>query len=166
MAGGERKRLEGRNGDIYKKYCRGHTQESLAEEYGISIARVSQIVTQVTETVPNTERVDLIKQEIDFFRDMRVRLLEVFEMTAAPVTAGKDGDLVRDPATGEYVRDHTGRLNAARMALSYSERMHKLLGLEAAMKVDIGPGEEEAARLAAARAVAHLHGGEGDGSAT
>lgn len=156
----ERLRLMGRNGALWREHCRGATQEALAEKYGVSQATVSNAIRAVADGIPQQERAEIIAQEVDFFRDMRMQLLEVFDQAAAPVTAGKDGDLVRDPATGEYVRDHTGRLNAARMALQYSERMHKLLGLEAAMKLDVGNSEEEAARLAAAQAVAHLHGGD------
>lgn len=152
----------GRNGALWREYCRGTTQEALAEKYGVSQATVSDALAKVADSIPQQERAAIVAQEVDFFRDMRLRLLEVFEEKAAPVTAGKDGDLVKDPSTGEYVRDHTGRLNAARMALAYSERMHKLLGLEAAQKLDIGAGEEEAAKLAAAAALSHLHGGSDD----
>lgn len=152
----------GRNGALWREYCRGTTQEALAEKYGVSQATVSDALAKVADSIPQQERAAIVAQEVDFFRDMRLRLLEVFEESPTPVTAGKDGDLVRDPASGEYVRDHTGRLNAARMALAYSERMHKLLGLEAAIKVDAGPSEEEASRLAAAAAMAHLHGGNSE----
>lgn len=155
----EQVRLMGRNGALWREHCRGTTQEALAEKYGLSQTAVSNAIRAVADGIPQQERAEIIAQEVDFFRDMRLKLLEIFDMEAAPVTAGKDGDLVRDPTSGDYVRDHTGRLNAARMALSYSERMHKLLGLEAAQKLDIGPGEEEASKLAAAQAVAHLHGG-------
>ena len=156
---GESIRLYGRNGALWREYCRGATQEDLADKYGISQATVSESIAKVANSIPQRERAELIKEEIDFFRDMRIRLLEVFDLEAAPVTAGKDGDIVRDPETGEPVRDHTGRLNAARMALAYSERMHKLLGLEAAMKIETGPAEDEKTKEVASEALTHLHGG-------
>lgn len=155
----EQRRLMGRNGALWREHCRGATQEALAEKYGITQSAVSLAIKAVADSIPQQERAALIAAEIDFFRDMRTELLEVWDQKAAPVTAGKDGEIVRDPENDEVVRDHTGRLNAARMALAYSERMHKLLGLEASQKLDINVGEEEKAKQAAQEALSHLHGG-------
>lgn len=155
----ESPRLMGRNGAIWREYCRGATQEALAEKYALSQQHVGEIINKVADSIPQQERTRLINEEVDFFRAMRVEALAVWDMPAAPVTAGKDGDIVRDPTTQEVVRDHSGRIAAARLALDMSARMHKLLGLEAATKLDVGVGEEEAAKRAASEALAHLHGG-------
>lgn len=157
----ESPRLMGRNGEIWKAYVRGATQEALAEKYNLSQQHVGDIIKTVADSIPERERRDLIKEEVDLFRELRDRVLaEVWDAKAAPVTAGKDGDVVRDPDDNSIVRDHSGRLAAIDRAVKLSERMHKLLGLEAAMKLDVGPGEEEAAKRAAAEAMSHLHGGE------
>lgn len=157
----ESPRLMGRNGAIWREYVRGATQEALAEKYDLSQQHVGEIIKTVSDSIPERERRDLIKEEVDLFRELRDRVLaEVWDAKAAPVTAGKDGDIVHDPESGGIVRDHTGRLAGLDRAIKISERMHKLLGLEAAMKLDVGPGEEEAAKRAAAEAMSHLHGGE------
>ena len=152
--------LAGRNGSVWRDYVRGATQEALAEKYNVSQPRISQIISEVRDSIPQQEREALIKEEIDFLRRMRWELLEVWDMKAAPVTAGQLGEIVKDPETGEPVRDHSGRLAAAARIESYSARMHKLLGLEASQKIDLNVGEEEAAKRAAADALNHLHGGD------
>lgn len=55
MAGPER--LEGRNGQIWRAYLEGHTQEAIAERFGISQQRVSQIIEEVRESIPEVARV-------------------------------------------------------------------------------------------------------------
>lgn len=160
MTAPEEANLEGRNGEIWRAYYRGEKQGDIAARYGITQARVSQICAQVRASIEPQERAELLKSELDLLSDMRREVLTLlFDMGGAPVTAGKDGDIVRDPETGEVVRDHTGRLNAARVALSISERIAKAAGLDAAQKLEVNAGEEEAARAAAAQAAAHLHGG-------
>lgn len=50
-------RLEGRNGQIWRAYLEGHTQEAIAERFGISQQRVSQIIEEVRESIPEVARV-------------------------------------------------------------------------------------------------------------
>lgn len=153
-------RLAGRNGNVWREYCRGATMDALAERYNISMQRVSQVIAQVADSIPQQERAALIAQEVDYMREVRLGILELWDSPAPPVTqrSGDGWEYVRDPE-GRLAYDYSGRLHAANLALKYSERMHKLLGLEAATKVDIGASEEAASRLAAAEALAHLHGG-------
>jgi DNA-binding CsgD family transcriptional regulator len=162
MPGAER-RMEGRNGQIWREYVRGATQEALAEKYGIGQQRVSQILAAVREKIGTQERSELIAEEIDLFRDLRADILAtVYDAKGAPVTAGKDGDIVRDPETGEVVRDASTKLAALARVEALSARMHKLLGLEATQKIDVNVGEEEASRRAAAEALSRLHGGSSE----
>lgn len=51
-------RLEGRNGEIWRAYVLGRTQESIAAEHGISQQRVSQVLTAVRESIPADARTD------------------------------------------------------------------------------------------------------------
>lgn len=53
----EPERLEGRNGMIWRLYLEGHTQESLAERFDVSQQRISQIIEQVRESIPEVNRV-------------------------------------------------------------------------------------------------------------
>jgi DNA-binding CsgD family transcriptional regulator len=162
MPGAER-RMEGRNGQIWREYVRGATQEALAEKYGIGQQRVSQILAAVREKIGTQERAELIAEEIDLFRTLRAEVLsEIWDAKGAPVTAGKDGDIVLDPETGEVVRDVSAKIAALNQARALSERMHKLLGLEATQKIDVNVGEEEASRRAAAEALSRLHGGSSE----
>jgi hypothetical protein len=154
-------RLDGRNGEIWYRYCRGETQDALAVAYGISQKRISQIIKAVRESIEPEERVDLIQQEVDLFRALRSQVLsEVWDADAGFVPVGKDGELMRDPVTGKWVRDHAGRLAALAAAERLSARMHKLLGLEAATKLVVDDGEKAAAERQGAEAASYLHGGE------
>lgn len=157
---GESTRLAGRNGSIWQEYCRGATMEALAEKHGISKPRVHEIIQQVRNDVPQENRLEVIREQIDWLRETRRSIMELWDKNGAPVTAGKDGDLVYDPENNTVVRDHTGRLNAAKVALQFAEREAKLLGLDAAQKVELS-GEDEASRKLAAESAAYLdQGGE------
>lgn len=148
----EEPRLAGRNGEIWRAYCRGATQAALAEEFGISQQRVSQIIAEVRDSIPMEERESTLKQEIDLLRDLRRDVLSLWDADAP--------NLVSNGRVIEGVKDHGGRLAALARAESLTARLHKITGIEAAQKVDLSvQGEEEAARRAAADALAHLHGG-------
>ena len=51
------KRLEGRNGEIWRKHLLGWTQDALAEEYDLSQARISQILSDVRALIPEPDLV-------------------------------------------------------------------------------------------------------------
>jgi transcriptional regulator with XRE-family HTH domain len=149
-------RLDGRNGEIWRKFCRGIKQEALAEEYGISQQRVSQIINAVRETITPEERIDLLKKETDLLEELRAEVLELWDKGPSPAYAANGRQL-------EGVEDHSGRLAALARAESLTARLHRLVGLDAPQKVDLNlAGEEEASRRAAAEAVTHLHGGTED----
>jgi hypothetical protein len=155
-------RLAGRNGSIWRDYCAGRTQEALAAEYGLSQARVSQIIRQVRDGIPEEDRELEVQRSLEMLRELRSGALEVWRMVAAPVTAGKDGDLVLDPESGEYVRDHGGRIRALEAALKVDQRIAQLLGLDAATKLDmnVSQGEVRAAEKLAQEAAARVAGAE------
>ncbi len=146
-------RLEGRNGKIWRLYCRGKTQEALSEEFGISQQRVSQIINEVRDSIGPQERADLVKRETDLLDMLRTEVLELWDKPANKAYAANGREL-------EGVEDHSGRLAALARAESLTARLHRVLGLDAPQKVDLSlAGEEEAARKAAADAISHLHGG-------
>lgn len=155
-------RLTGRDGDIWRAYCNGKTQEALAREFGISQSRISQIINEVRASIPEVDKAQAYQRELDFLDTLRGMSMEIAAMPAAPVTAGKDGNVVLDPETGAVVRDYGGKLAAMDRAVKMHERYAKLLGLEAPTKVDMTVQEQtqQAAQAAAADALARLHGGE------
>jgi transcriptional regulator with XRE-family HTH domain len=50
--------LNGRNGQIWRAYVAGHTQQKIADDFGLSQQHVSQIVAAVREDVPPAVRED------------------------------------------------------------------------------------------------------------
>lgn len=146
--------MDGRNGKIWQGYVRGKTQEALAEEHGLSQQRVSQIISQVRASIPEVDKAEAFQRELEFLNKLRDTALEIMDLPAAPVTAGKDGDVVLDPETGAVVRDYGGKLAAMDRAVKMHERYAKLLGLEAPSKVDVSVIEqtEQAAQAAAVAA--------------
>lgn len=152
-------RLTARDWEIWKKWTQGKPQVALSAEYQISQQRVSQIVRTVRDSIPQETRDELVRRELDLWNALRAEVLEeIYGAKPAPVTAGKDGDLVRDPETQEIVRDHGGRLAGLKMALNISESLRRMLGADAAQKVDVNVGEEAAALEAAEAAVSRLAG--------
>lgn len=159
-------RLEGRNGRIWRDYCRGASQVKLAERYNLTQQRISQIINEVRDSLGEEIRAETIAAEAELLRTLREEILsEIYDADAIPVTVGKDGDILRDPETGEVVRDHGGRLAAIDRADRLTQRLHRLLGIDAPAKLDLNlTGEEERAKQAGAEAVAYLHGGSDDPS--
>lgn len=157
-------RLEGRNGEIWRKHLLGWTQEALAQEHGLTQARISQILADVRATIPPVDLVQARQTHQELLADLRRRVSEIALAPLPPVTAGKDGRPVVDPVTGEYVRDASGRYQALMGVAKLEERMAKLMGLDAAEKVDVSvtDASRRAAEAAAAEALARLHGGTGE----
>lgn len=144
--------LAGRNGRIWKEYCRGATQEELAEKYELTQPRISQIIAEVRDSIPLDERDALVKQETDLLRDLRREVLELWDADAP--------DLVSNGRVIEGTKDHGGRLAALAAADRLTARLHRVLGIDAAQKLDLTlPGEIAAAQKAAAEAITELHGG-------
>jgi len=155
-------RVTGRNGEIWRAYVRGTTHEALAKVHNISRQRIGQIIRQVQESIPAETREELVRKEVDLWTTLRQEILEeIYDAAPVPVTAGKDGNYVQDPVTGEYVRDHSGRIAGATMALKISESLRRMLGTDAAQKVDVNVGEEAASQEGAAEARAFLERHEG-----
>lgn len=150
-------RLTERDWEIWKKWTRGKTQAALAAEYEIGQQRVSQIVRAVRDSIPQETRDELVRRELEMWSAIRAEILEeIYGADPVPVTAGKDGYPVIDPQTQKYVRDHGGRLAGAKMALNISESLRRMVGADAAQKVDVNVGEDAATQEGAAEARAFL----------
>lgn len=106
-------RLEGRNGEIWRGYLFGKTQEALAEEFGISQSRVSQVIAEVRESLPETDAQELRRADLE-------RLDAMLPNNILMAVAG-DKDAVSS-------------------VLKIMERRAKLLGLDAPTRQEIKGG--------------------------
>lgn len=135
-----------RNAAIWRAWCAGRSQYDIAAEHSISQARVSQIVREWREALPQETKQERALKEIAFLDELRSMAMEVAKGHGVPVTAGKDGEIVYDPthtdAEGKplVVRDHAGRLAAMSLAQSTSKDIRKVLGLDAPTRTEISGG--------------------------
>lgn len=113
------------------------TGAAIAERMGVSPQRVSQLLSDARNKMPPPDPDALRKEANAMLVDIQRRALELAEREGAPITAGKDGDLVIDPASGEYVRDYSLRLAALKEARSAGAEIRKLYGLDAATKTEV-----------------------------
>jgi hypothetical protein len=133
----QRGRLGERDARIAADYAFGMSQEKLGQKYELSQQHISTILAAIRAEHDATTREDHRASIVARVAEHHRMLRELAEMEGAPVTAGKDGDIVYDPTvTGPdgkpvVVRDYSGRLNAIRTALAVDERLAKLIGTDA-----------------------------------
>jgi len=157
-------RLSGRNGLIWRQHIiDGRTQEDVAHEHRISQQRVSEIIAQVRSTIPDRNREELVQDSLEVLRELQTTAVELMRMVGAPVTAGKDGDVLYDPEDQSVVRDYSLRLNALKGVLSVNESVRRLVGLDAAKGLDVSVtgAEDAASRMLAEEAARRVAGEEG-----
>jgi hypothetical protein len=165
----EDQRLEGRNGRVWRRHViDGQTQSAVAREFGISQQRVSDIVKQVRSTIPEQDRAEMVQDTLEVLAELHRTAIDLMRRAGAPVTVGKDGDVLYDPELkgpdGKplVVRDFSLRLNALKGALAVSESMRRLVGLDAAKGLDVNvTGAEDAAARQVAESAARRVAGEG-----
>jgi hypothetical protein len=151
------RRLEGRNGSIYRGYILGTTQEELAELHGISQQRVGQVIREVVAAIPEEDLAERRKRTLDVLDVVGREMAAIMDAPAAQAYSN-GRPMVNDDGTP--ILDYGSRMAAADRLVKITERQAKLLGLDAAQKVDIGVSEQakEAAASAAADALAFLAG--------
>lgn len=113
MAQKDGPRLEGRNGEIWRSYLFGKTQEAIAEEYGISQQHVSEIIRKVRESLPEADALELRRADLE-----RLDVMLPNNMLMA-IAGDKD---------------------AVNSVLKIMERRAKLLGLDAPTKQEVQGG--------------------------
>lgn len=125
-------RLAERDAQIWADYVKGKTQRELAEEHGIGQQRISQIIDQVRTDIPQETKEAIVVREAELLTSIR---RDVVELIGEARTEGA----------------HRVFLDGIDRLVRLSERHARLLGLDAASKVDIGMTEETeaTARLAA-----------------
>jgi hypothetical protein len=123
--------------DRYDQYVRGRSPRAIAAEYGMTIPAVQAELKAVTRAIPQEALDDVRRKHLEELAAMTSGMWELFHKKGAPVTSGKDGDVVYDPEDNEIVRDYALRLSATDKILKIQERAAKLLGLDSAVKVDV-----------------------------
>jgi hypothetical protein len=129
------RRLEGRNGKIWREHTFGKTAEQLAEEYEMTEANVYRIFAQVKASIPPDEQADIRKIRKEVLDDLKSKVMALAERayeTPAPAFA-PNGKPHFDPATGGSVYDYSTFLNAVAAALKLDERIGKLTGTDSAV---------------------------------
>lgn len=102
----------------------------------LSQVRIGQILADARKKLPPPDLAAIRQEALDLHMDVIRRAYEIAEKMAAPVTAGKDGDVVYDPENGSVVRDYSGNMAALKLALDADIQRRKLLGLDAASKIE------------------------------
>lgn len=132
--------LLGRNGEVYKRWAiHRWSQARIAEHYGISQQRVSQIVNDARKEVGPILHQELAEQSREVLSHIQAESLRIAELArrGAPVTAGKDGDVVEDPETGAAVRDYSGYLAAMTLAAKMDAELARRFGVNAPEKREL-----------------------------
>lgn len=133
MSRPRQQRLDGRTGAIWTAHTSGATQEAIAATHGISQQRVSQILADVRAQIPEEDRADLVRREVDLLDRLRREVLELWD--APPKPAYSNGRMMVDE-DGLPIPDHSARLAAVDRAVRLHERLSKLVGLDAAQKTE------------------------------
>ena len=128
------RRLEGRNGAIWRDYIAGHNQEWCADKYGLSQQRVSDIVREVQAAMDEGKsKDDWRKQCLEAALEVHAVLMA--RVRAEPPPAFHAGEVLHDD-NGEIVRDYTSQTTAAVQLAKYNERISRLLGLDAPVAIE------------------------------
>lgn len=129
--------LNERETRIWQRYrIEGVSQRVIAEEEGISQPRVSQILMKARGLMPRQDLTEVRNRVLAVHQEVIERALSLAEMQGAPVTAGKDGDVVYDPEGGGVVRDYAGNIAAYRLALDAMKQLRAVEGMDAATKTE------------------------------
>ena len=126
-------KLAGRNGDVWREYCSGRNQTYVAEKFGISQQRVSQIVGEVRSALSEEERGDWRVRALETLSEMHAVLVHLASSPAPPTFSS--GDILRDE-NGEPVRDYSGIYSAMHLIVKLQERMARALGTDSPVRVE------------------------------
>lgn len=150
-----------RNEDWYRDHAvRGMTLRAIAERDGVSQATVHAGIQAVRDSIPQSTREQRIADVLEFYAKVRNEAWALADLPGAPVTAGTLGEILHDPETGQPVRDYAGRLRALETAMKTVEHERRLLGLDAAQKIEQTVTDQTAAMRAAKEARKRLEGVE------
>lgn len=128
--------IPGRSDEIMRMVAAGKTRRTIAEHFGVSTAAIGEIITR-ERSKAMVDKQDEITTQVEILDELIEAAVQVTRLRAAPATAGKDGDILRDPDDNEVVRDHGGRLAGMATVKALLERKAKLLGLDSATKTEV-----------------------------
>jgi DNA-binding CsgD family transcriptional regulator len=138
MATGRAEGLTEREAEIYRLTVVNRlTQSAIGARLGVSQQVISVQLAAARAKLPTPDLETIRSEALALHEDVIRRSLELAELAGAPVTSGKDGDVVLDPEDGAVVRDYSGRINALRLALAADAERRKLMGVDAASKQEI-----------------------------
>lgn len=124
--------LDPRSQEIYNRWAIwGDTQQKIADTFGMTQSRVSQIIKAWREQNPEV-REDLAAQSIAMLKELRMRQFTLAEQIkeGAPVAVGKDGNKLYED-DGTPVRDYSGYLKALAEVRLTDAQIAKRMGLDA-----------------------------------
>lgn len=127
-------RLAGRNGEIWRAYVNGLTQDAIADKFGISQQRVSQIVHDVRSSIPDRVRGEVVDRQVELLERLQGEAIELWEKP--PIPAYSNGRPILDE-DGQAVEDHTYRMRALDAVLKIVDRHADMLGLKAPTKTEV-----------------------------
>ncbi len=90
------KRLDGRNGEVWRRYVQGSTEQRIAEEMELSQQRVSSILAEVRKSIPAPDRGELVAHSLGVLLELQREAWESVNRAPARGFVGKDGELARD----------------------------------------------------------------------
>lgn len=134
--------LAARKAEAWERYVAGETQKQIGDSWGLDQSTVSAYIGDYRKTLPKQSREQLVEKHQAGVAWATKKLRELANMQAPPVTAGKDGDIVRDPTVmgpdgkPAIVRDYGAQMAAIRELRGWQDREAKLAGLDAAAKVE------------------------------
>lgn len=129
--------IEDRDAEIfYLRRIERWTERKLAERFGLSQQRISQICAVAQAKLPPIDLGAIQRQALEVHEDVIRRAYEVANLRGAPITAGKDGDIVLDPEDQSVVRDYSALLAALKVVNQSVAEIRKLQGLDAAQRID------------------------------
>lgn len=114
----------------------GWTQQRIADHYGLVQQTVAEILARVAASMAPPDRRELIDAQLEAIKEYHTGAMEIYELAAAPVAVGKDGNILHDPDTGAVVRDYSGKLRALETAMKAADMMARRMGLDSATKTE------------------------------
>lgn len=114
----------------WEKSIMGWTQYRIADHLGVSQQQIHDDLKKYRSELTPVDREKLRQDQHARAEFVREKLDELIAMNGAPLTAGKDGDVVLDPETGAVARDFGGRIAALRELRMWDERLSKLADLD------------------------------------
>lgn len=130
--------LTDQEAEVYRLYVVARwSQQKIADHIGVTQPRISYILSSARAKMPPIDLVAMRQESISLHHHIQREAIALAEMNGAPVTAGKDGDVIYDPEGNGVVRDFAGRVAALKLALEADRELRKLMGADAATKTEV-----------------------------